>query len=1146
MSCKQLIKFLATGFLVALLGLAGSGLGLAQEAVTGTFRGVITDSSGAIVPNASVRAEQIGTGLVREVQTNELGSYVIPALPPGEYKLVASAPSFGTIERPSVQLMVAQDQTVDFKLSVGLTTQTVQVTSELTALTTTPAAIGTVITQQQVADLPLNGRQFTQLILLTPGASPHPGGQQSTFTVSEGAGGISPAVNGQRGTQNNYTLDGIPNNSLFFDSWAISPPPDAIAEFKVQSQIVDGQLNMSSGANVNLVVKSGTDELHGNVWEFVRNEVLNARNAFDTTTKPPYTQNQYGLTIGGPVMLPHYDGREKHTYFFGYWEGFRSSQGVTQQVSVPTAAARSGNFSGFLGPQIGTDDLGRPVLQGEIFNPYTARNVTAGARDPVTGLVAVASGLVTDPFPNNTIPQSMIMPQSTFMINHFYPLPNLPGETNNLKLANQQTVNNDQFGVKVDQVFKNNDTLNGAFYRSKPSQLTPTGLPADPSQNSNLTDSVGIGYTHVFDPTLLLTARYGYTYSNWQSTFGTPGTAATATSCGVGQFFPERNGIPLCFWNVPSPQYTDAQQFSIPLGPQKTNSVTVDVAKTKGNHEIGVGLLYFHLHSFDDGWGMQANWSPVQTMEPGFFNTTGNAGASWLLGLNDSTAGQVGDTSANFSSNWWGGYIQDKWKVSSKLWLQVAVRYDFVSPPSFQNGFWSGIDWDEGIFRVTQPVPPQFPVANIRSTWFNPQYNGVQPRFGFAYNVSPKTVVRGAFAIFDDHDNNWIEPIQGGREKWPYAATVTGLVNQQNIEPASVACRTVNGTPTCGPDTILYDYPASTTFYGPNSPVATGPSTNPRERIPYAMEYNLTVERAITHSLTLDVGYVGSLGRHLFVEQTVNTAPEAGTGALTPRLPLPNFDPGFTYANNIANSTYNALQIKLDKRFANGLTFLASYTYSKCLDPKSDAFSGLGVDAYDLRRFWGRCDFDLRHMFVFSSIYQLPFGKGRTFLTNASGLEDAFLGGWDIGGIVTVQSGLPFTIGVTGDPANVGSGAFQTAELVGNPDPPGFKRTTQEWFNTAAFAEPTFGTFGNSGRNILSLPAYRNFDFYTSKNFAITERFKLQFRAEFFNIFNHPTYGQGYSGVGGGQVMDVGTPGFGELLSASPARIIQFGFKLGW
>jgi hypothetical protein len=449
MSGKQLIKFLATGFLAAFLGFAGSGLGLAQEAVTGTFRGVVTDSSGAIVPNAKVKALQIGTGLVREAQTNELGSYVIPGLPPGEYELTASAPSFSTIERPSVQLMVAQDETVDFKLAVGSTTQTLQVTSEPPALTTTPAAIGTVISQQQVADLPLNGRQFTQLILLTPGASPHPGGQQSTFTVSEGAGGISPAVNGQRGTQNNYTLDGIPNNSLFFDSWAISPPPDAIAEFKVQSQIVDGQLNMSSGANVNLVVKSGTDELHGNAWEFVRNNVLNARNAFDTT-KPPYTQNQYGVTIGGPVFLPHYDGREKHTYFFGYWEGFRSSQGVTQQVSVPTAAARSGDFSGFLGPQIGTDDLGRPVLQGEIFNPYTARNVTAGTTDPVSGLMAVASGLVTDPFPGNVIPQSMIMPQSQFMMNHFYPMPNLPGETNNLKLANQQTVDNDQFGVKID------------------------------------------------------------------------------------------------------------------------------------------------------------------------------------------------------------------------------------------------------------------------------------------------------------------------------------------------------------------------------------------------------------------------------------------------------------------------------------------------------------------------------------------------------------------------------------------------------------------------------------------------------------------------------------------------------------------------
>src|SRR5580704_13800220 len=300
MSGKRIIKFLATGFWAALLGFAGSNLGFAQEAVTGNFRGVITDVSGALVPHANVKAEQIGTGLVREVQTNELGNYLLPALPPGDYKLTVSAAGFSTIVRPTIRLLVAQDQTVNFSLAVGSTTQTIQVTSDSTELTTTPAAIGTVINQQQVAELPLNGRQFTQLILLTPGASPHPGGQQSTFTVSEGAGGISPAVNGQRGTQNNYTLDGIPNNSLFFDSWAISPPPDAIAEFKVQSQIVDGQLNMSSGANVNLVVKSGTDDLHGNAWEFVRNDVLNARNAFDTT-KPPYTQNQYGVTIGGPV-----------------------------------------------------------------------------------------------------------------------------------------------------------------------------------------------------------------------------------------------------------------------------------------------------------------------------------------------------------------------------------------------------------------------------------------------------------------------------------------------------------------------------------------------------------------------------------------------------------------------------------------------------------------------------------------------------------------------------------------------------------------------------------------------------------------------------------------------------------------------------
>ena len=1145
MARKQLIKFLATGFLAVLFWVAGSNLGLAQEAITGNFRGVITDASGAAVPHAKITAEQIGTGLVREAQTNESGDYLIQAVPPGNYKLTVSAPNFSTIIRPAIPLMVAQDETVDFSLSLGSVTQTVQVTSETLALTTTPAAIGTVINEQQVSEIPLNGRQFTELILLTPGASPHPGGQQGTFTVSEGAGGLSPAVNGQRGTQNNYTLDGIPNNSLFFDSWAISPPPDAIQEFKVQSQMVDGQLNMSSGANVNLVVKSGTNQFHGDIWEFLRNNAFDARNAFDTTL-PPYRQNQYGLTVGGPVLFPHYDGRKKHTYFFGYWEGFRSSQGVTQLASVPTAAVRTGDFSGFLGPQIGQDALGRSVFQGAIFNPYTARQVTAGATDPVTGLVAVQTGLVTDPFPNNTIPQSMIMPQATFAMKYFYPLPNLPGETNNLSLANQKTVNNDQFGVKIDQIFRNNDTFNGAFYRSKPDQLSPTGLPVNPSRTYNETDSVGIGYTHLFSPTLLLTARYGYTYSNWQSSFGTPVSSSAATSCGVGQFFPQRNGIPLCFWNVPSNQYTDTQQFSIPLGPQRTHSQTVDVAKTKGNHEFGAGILFFHLHSFDDGWGMQGAFAPVQTMEPGFFNTTGNAAASWLLGLDNNPAGQVGDTSADFTSNWYGGYVQDKWKVTAKLWLQFALRYDFVSPPTFANGFWSGLDWDTGTFRVTQPVPPQFPVANIRSTFFYPQYKGFQPRFGFAYNVSSKTVIRGAFAIFDEHDNNWIEPIQGGREKWPFAATVSTLVNQQNIEPANVACRTVNGMPTCGPDTNLYSMPASTTFYGPNTPVASGPSTNPHDRIPYAMEYNFTIERAITPSLTLDLGYVGSLGRHLFVEETINTAPTAGTGALTPRLPLQNFGPGTTYANDMANSTYNSLQVKLDKRFSNGLTFLASYTYSKCLDPKSDAFSGLGVDAYGLRRFWGRCDFDLRHIFVFSSVYQLPLGKGRTFLTNANRFTDALLGGWDIGGIVTVESGLPLTIGVTGDPANVGSGSFQRAELVGSPFPAGFKQTPQEWFNTAAFAEPTFGTFGDSGRNIISLPAYNDVDFYASKTFRMTERTRLQFRAEAFNLFNHPIFGMGYAGVGGGQVMNVGAPGFGQLTSASPARILQFALKLAW
>src|SRR6266576_1192074 len=394
---------------------------LAQaQTVNGAFHGTVIDSTGAVVPGATVEVTNLATGLTRNASANQAGFYTITQLPPGQYSVTVSKTGFAKVLQSRVELLVNQDVEADYTLNVGAVTQHVEVTSAPPALETANATLDQVIGSKQVVDLPLNGRQFTQLVLLTPGATPKESGQQSFFVIPIGGGGISPSVNGQRGQQNNFTLDGVLNNAIFDNTWAISPPPHAIQEFNVQSQITDAQFSISSGANVNVVTKSGSNELHGAVWEFLRNDKFDAANFFDNfaqVKKPAFRQNQYGATVGGPVILPtpwgNYDGRKAKTYFSGYWEGYRSTQGFTQFNSVPTGAELGGNFSDLLTGQQAVDPttnqpivdpLGRPVMGVQFYTPYTPRTISAGAPAPVTGLVAkrIVSGL--DPFPENIFP----------------------------------------------------------------------------------------------------------------------------------------------------------------------------------------------------------------------------------------------------------------------------------------------------------------------------------------------------------------------------------------------------------------------------------------------------------------------------------------------------------------------------------------------------------------------------------------------------------------------------------------------------------------------------------------------------------------------------------------------------------------------
>lgn len=1046
------------------------------QTTNGTITGTITDPSGAAIGGVQVQVTRQDTAEQRTATTADNGTYIIPQLPPGTYNVTVEKQGFATESRPGVQLLVNQSATLDFKLSVAAVSQTIEVTGAPAQLNTTNATLTDVVQHQQIVDLPLNGRNFTQLALLTPGAAPQESGQQGAFTVKEGAGAISPSVNGQRGQQNNFTMDGLLNNNIYTDTWAISPPPDALQEFNVQSHITDAQFAISSGANINIATRSGTNQFHGDVWEFFRNDVLDARNFFDST-KPPYRQNQYGVAFGGPVIFPHFNGRN-NTWFEAYWEGFRSAQSLNNFASVPTQAMRNGDFSGVLGSQIGTDSLGRPLYQNEIFDPSTSRP------DPTN-----PANIIRDPFPGNIIPSSRINPATILTLQKYYPLPNLnvgPGVLPNYQWAGGNDTSTDQTGIRVDHKFGDNDTVFGRYNRSNATLLRPEGLPTYDQSLVNYGQTVALGYTHLFSPSVVFNVRYGWTNTNFGQ-FDAPSGQAFISAINFDQIAPAKNGLALGPNLGISNGYTGIGQFAIPLGPQYNNDGHVDLSVVRGKHTIGVGAMIYHIHSFDDGWGLGPSFTQNATSQGGLVNGTGSGAASFMLGLPDSIYGFLGNTSADERAWWYGGYVQDQWQASSKLTLNYGLRYDFVEPPSYGSKIVSGLNVLTGQFLVSGAVPPLYPTPNVRKTYYDPDYKGFQPRFGAAYRASEKTVVRAGFAMFDDHNNVLVQEAQDPRISWPEGVGAS----QQGLN---------RGLPT-----VYYNnLPLYSSFFNPLQPLVAFGADN-RNKVPYSIQYNFGVEQQLPFASVLSLNYVGSVDRHLFIQPVGNTALYPGPGPISARQPFPQYGGSFSFDENVGNSSYNAFQLKLQKSLSAGLNFLLSYTYSKSLDIQSEGQSGTIETIYDYGRDWGPSDFNRTQMFVFSGNYALPFGKGMAHLSNANGFTRALLGNWNLGWILTLNTGQPYDIGTGGDPANVGGGS-QRAENIGNPNS-GFTQSRLEWFNTAAFTLPAPYTFGNEGRNNLTGPPFKNLDFITYKDFLFTERIRLQFRAEFFNIFNHPSFG---------------------------------------
>ena len=1162
------------------------------QTVNGAVHGTVTDATGGVIPDATVEVANLATGLTRKATANTTGFYTITQLPPGQYSVTVSKAGFATVVQGHLELLVNQDLEADYTLKVGEVTQHVEVTSAPPILDTANATLGQVIGSKQVVDLPLNGRQFTQLVLLTPGAAPKESGQQSAFVIPIGGGGISPSVHGQRGQQNNFTLDGILNNAIFDNTWAISPPPDAIQEFNVQSQMTDAQFSISSGANVNVVTKSGSNEIHGDIWEFLRNDKFDAANFFDnfaSLKKPAFRQNQYGLAVGGAVILPTpwglYDGRNSKTYFFGYWEGFRSSKGFTLFNSVPTAAELGGDFSGLLTTQQAADlttkqpivdPLGRPVFVGQIYNPYSTRTVTAGQLDSVTGLPVLSSGSVRDPFPGNMIPNGLLNAQALAYIKAFYPSPNFgPGGNKlpNLATSSAQVISSDQFGIRIDHTFSNNDALYGNFYYTQPNETFATSLLTGANTSKNHARVVAVGYTHLFTPTFLGSFHYSYN----QTIFGTtniPGGLGLLAATNTTAFEPVRDGIPIVPQISLDPRLGGTGQFAIPLGPIRSHEISADLQKIRGSHTFSAGFMFYHIHSFDDGWGASVGFDqfPSSATYGSNLNAseTGDGLASMLLNTPSSLFGFVGNTAADDRTTWQGYYLQDKWQVSKKLNIQIGLRYDFVPPAHYKDDHVSG--WDPecpippdgslqtqaAINQVIQscflipvpfvqpptaanPNPPSWPFPNVRKTYFDPKYSGWQPRFGFAYSVLPRTVLRGAFAMFTDHNNTLVQESQDPRIAWPFGAGISeGGLNR------------------AVPSVFWNALPSANSFLPPVNPTpAIAFGADPRLKIPYAMEYNFGIQHAITSNLTATVNYVGSGSRHLFIQPMYN-APlpsKMGPGPVAPRTPFPFFGQ-FPADFNSGVGNYNALEAKVEKRLSYNLTLLGSYTWSRCLSIQDEGQSGSIQNPYDIRADYGPCDFNIPHILVVSYAYALPFGKGMTFLSNAGRAADLLVGSWQISGIATFESGLPFTVTVPFDNANINpSSETQRANPVpGVPLlPPGFKQGQAAWYNPAAFTLPPPYTFGTLGRNTLRGPKAENLDFALFKNFKFAESKSLQFRSEFFNFLNNVNFAPpgggasgGFSTLGGESRTGVGSPGFMQVFSAASAREIQFSLKLLW
>ena len=1131
-----------------LVGLHTSARGQTYQ---GSLTGTVTDPSGGVIQGVQVTAVEQATGFSRFATTGDDGSYSIVLLPPGSYRVTAEKEDFDKTTQGPIALAVNQHQLLNFQLKLGRPTTVLTVEAPAVVVDTQSSSVGTTVGQASVSETPLNGRQFLELMMFTPGLVPGTPGSK----VYDRGGSIN--VNGMQDSMNSFWLDGLDDTSSGVGQFTVAPPVDSIQEMRLETGVYDAKFGVHAGAQVNVVTKSGTNQFHGSLFEFLRNADLDARNFFEPSV-PPFVRNQFGGTVGGPVVLPKiYDGHDK-TFFFFTYEGLREHRSFDNRTVVPTVAERNGDFTDLLSPQC-------PV-QTVLLNPF------ALAQGQIQTFTNINQVYPTGPDP---VGQGLV---------DLYPMANVPnaacGAVNNVTQV-QRRIDLNTYMVRLDQRWGSKNNFFFRFNFNGDKEFDPSlgsFIPGYGTFGNNHFLETGIDWTHQFTPSLL--NEFKFAYNRYQlNLLNQDFVNTSAQQLGIQGLQPAgQPQLTFTGYNALGSDPTVPQ-----VGAVNSFQLADTITQVKGNHSLAYGIDFRAVR--------RGNFS-IDSIIRGEFDFTGlvtgglgqlPAGTNQLLGCVSpgcTLGNSVADALLGLPTDWISGFqqyisgalgeydafFQDTWKIRRNLTLTLGLRYEYNGLTTDKNNHLANFDFNNGLLLVAgtnhvtletfDPKTNTFKVVGTTSLGSTNANRAVQlrdwdnfaPRVGFAWQPfdNAKTVIRGGWGVY--YNQTFGDVYFQKSANPPFVKITAG--NLGGALPAIESGQIPPGTGAL--------ITTALTGAGPAFPTTSPFQLNFMNA--FIQQYTFDIQRQLGTSWLVDLAYVGSQGLHLPREtdpnQQINSNPALCIQFAGCPRPYSLYS-GFSYTESSGSSSYSAFQAKVQRQFSRGLNLIGSYTWSKSIDTASGAFGdtrnpNFPQNSRDLAAEKGLSDFDYRNRFSLAYVYQLPIGSTAWRLDNHS--LNYLIKNWQLAGIATAQSGPHFTANISGDI----SGADETV-IAGQPtDRPnvsgaGFypaNKTPNQWALPSGFSAQAPYTFGNAGRNILQGPGISSWDFSIIRNFPFKESMNLEFRAEMFNIFNRPNFDIPYRDLASssfGVIPDTLPPIAGEA-SGGPGdpREVQFGLRLTW